>query len=313
MFTLYRKRGFSELVNDTFSFLKQHGRHFFKHYLIITGVFTLILCGVYYLLFKVYFEILFSAIGSNDAGYIDQNINNNLPLIIILCIALVVVGLFSFIINLSYPAIYLKLLDEHRETFGVTEVIREVKKNLSKYIIYLVGSIFIFLPILLVASFICVLLFFILIGIPIMLIIIPFIIGWMNLTLYFYINESLGFFEAMGKGSQVIIQKFWPTVFSNLIMLIIIQVVVTIITMIPYLIFFIGFFVPNLEQNLDTESGFAGLGIIMSIIIIVSVIINLILMNLIWINNGMLYYSHKETSENKQTLDDIDLIGTPDA
>lgn len=313
MFTLYRKRGFSELVNDTFVFLKQHGAHYFKNYLIITGAFTLIMAGAYYLLFKVYFEILLSAIGGNDPGYFEQNINNNLSMIIVLGIVLVVVGLLSFIINLSYPIVYLNLMEEDKKDFGVLEIIQKMKMNLSNYIIFLLGFMFIFIPILAVSLFISALLFFIIIGIPLLLIIMPAIIAWMNLTLYFMTNESLGFFEAMGKSFDGLTKKFWPATFSNLIMWVIVQVLLGIITMIPYIIYMFLFLVPSIEGNGDVEDTFASFGIIMSILIVISTLLNLILMNLVWINNGMLFYSFKEASENKQTLDDIDLIGTPDA
>jgi len=312
MFTLYRKRGFNELISDTFAFLKKYGSHFFKNYLIITGGFTLVICAIYYLLFKVYFEILFSAIGSGNPGYIEQNIENNLPLVFLLVSILFVVGVLSFIVNLSFPVVYKQLISENKTDFSSLEVFNAMKKHISKYFIFLLGTIFIFIPIIMVAAFISVLLFFVIIGIPIMLILIPFIIGWMNLSLYFYLNEPIGFFESMGKGFDGMTKNFWPATFSNLIMVVIIQVVLGVITMIPYMIYIFSFLVPAIENNADPAEPIMGMGIVFLVLMIVSVILNLILSNLIWINNGMLYYSLKETDENKQTIDNIDLIGTSD-
>lgn len=270
------------------------------------------ICAIYYLLFKVYFEILFSAIGGSEVGYIEQNLNNNLPLVVLLVSILFVVGVLAFIVNLSFPVIYTQLIAERKTDFDTREIIGVMKKQIGKYFIFLIGSIFIFLPIMLVAAFISALLIFVIIGIPIMLILIPFVIGWMNLTLYFYLNESIGFFEALGKGFNGMTKNFWPAVFSNLIMLVIIQVILSIITMIPYMIYIFSFIVPAVENNADPTESIMGIGMVFLVLMIVSVILNIFLSNLIWINNGMLYYSLKETENNTQTIDDIDLIGTID-
>ena len=40
---LYKSRGFGEYFQDTFAFLKQNGKHLFKHFFIINGIFLLIL------------------------------------------------------------------------------------------------------------------------------------------------------------------------------------------------------------------------------------------------------------------------------
>jgi len=40
---LYKSRDFSAFFQDTFAFLKQNGKHYFKHYFIVNGIFLMIL------------------------------------------------------------------------------------------------------------------------------------------------------------------------------------------------------------------------------------------------------------------------------
>lgn len=96
-----------------------------------------------------------------------------------------------------------------------------------------------------------------------------------------------------------------------MIMIIIIQIVMTIFTTIPYL-----FGMANLFTDFSPQSGqinpdqFSALAILMTVVMVFSLVANYILSNLIIVNQGLIYYSQKETEENTSANHTIDLIGT---
>ena len=59
---LYKSRDFSAFFQDTFTFLKQNGKHYFKHFFIVNGIFLLILMVIGYFLTKFYSEFLFGGV-----------------------------------------------------------------------------------------------------------------------------------------------------------------------------------------------------------------------------------------------------------
>jgi len=48
----------------------------------------------------------------------------------------------------------------------------------------------------------------------------------------------------------------------------------------------------------------------MLLVFVLSVVLNFFMQNLLLINNGVIYYSIREESENNTPKNDIDLIGT---
>ena len=87
---LYKSRGFSEFFQDTFSFLKQNGKHYFKHFFIINGIFLLILMVIGYFISKFYSEFLFNGIlqSENSNTVLDNYMNENIGVFVLLIIDL---------------------------------------------------------------------------------------------------------------------------------------------------------------------------------------------------------------------------------
>ena len=313
MFQLFKNRNFSDYISDTFSFFKETGKHFFTHYFIINGGFLLILSVLFYVVFKVYFEVLFSNIGAvdQDFGSMESYFNNNIGLIIGVVVVLVLLILFVSLLNFAYPIIYLNLYDKNQgDSFTTSDVLKEMKNNLGRLIGYFIKLFLISIPILLVLGGIMVLLMFIIIGIPLLFIIMPAYLAWMNLSLYVYINSKTGFLDALSKGFQLMKEKFWPNIGSNLIMLIIVYVLLTVLTMIPYAIGIASVFTSAQSQNFEDENPFSFIGIMFTIIFVLWVLLIYILNNILLINNGVIYYSLRENSENNQQQSAIDSIGS---
>lgn len=91
-----------------------------------------------------------------------------------------------------------------------------------------------------------------------------------------------------------------------------VQTIQGIITIIPYLIAIGSLFVStqNLQDsNLQSDS-YSTFGIIIAVIMVFSVLLSYIFNNFIVINQGLIYYSMHEETENHTTKNQIDLIGT---
>ena len=114
-------------------------------------------------------------------------------------------------------------------------------------------------------------------------------------------NSNIGFLDALSKGFQLMKEKFWPIVGSNLVMVFILQIILNVLTMIPYVIGMASIFTSDqVINNSDSDETFSFLGIVMAIIFVFSILVNYILNNIILINNGVIYYSLRENEENNQ-------------
>lgn len=310
MFQLFKRRNFSDYISDTFTFFKVTGRHFFKNYFIINGVLLLILMTLSYFVFQVYFEMLFSNIGTNAPNFLEDYFNNNIGLIVGVFLFFIIIILFVSLINYSYPVIYLNLYDKHKgENFDTKELITELKSKLGRIIIFFLVILLLAFTAGLVILALLVGLFFIIIGIPIAIILGPAILAFIQLSFYEYLNSELGVFAALGKGFEKLKQNFWPIVGSTLVMHIIVQIVVSVFTLIPYAIGMASFFT-SLENQGSQEDTLSFISILFVVIMCISLLFTYIINNLLVVNNGIIYYSLREENENKTTLSGIDLIGT---
>lgn len=313
MITLFKKRTFSDLLSDSFNFFKLEGKHFFKNYFIVNGIFLLLLIVLSYFLFQVYFEALTSGMASNgNSGYnfAEKLFNNNFGLIVGGAIFFAVLMLFITLLNFAYPVIYLKLYEKNNgNNFQISDIVKELKSKIGKMFLFFLLSLVTIFPLIVILLLILVLLSFLIIGIPLLIITFPLLFSLMSLSLYEYLNNDSGFFNAIGKAFSYIFKQFWPILGSTIIIYIIIQTVMTIVSMIPYFIGMISIF-STIEENPNSQETFSTLGILMIVVFIISILANYILHNLLMINQGMIYYSIREKIENKSSFSDIDSIGT---
>jgi len=314
MITLFKKRSFSDFLSDSFNFFKLEGKHFFKNYFIVNGIFLLLLIALSYFLFKVYFEAMSSTISSSgNPGYnfAEDLFENNIALIIGGGIFFGILMLFITLINFAYPVIYLKLYDKHNgNSFEIKDIVRELKSKIGKMFMFFLLSFVTIFPLIIILLVVIVLLSFLIVGIPLLILTFPFLFSLMSLSLYEYLNNGEGFFSAIRKAFGYIFKQFWPILGSTIIIYIIIQTIMTIISMVPYLIGMISIFSTVSENGMENEAdAFSALGILMTVIFIISILANYILHNLLMINQGMIYYSIRERIEHKSSFTDIDSIG----
>ncbi|MCK0110060.1 hypothetical protein MWU58_12195 [Flavobacteriaceae bacterium S0825] len=310
---LYKSRGFSAFFQDTFTFIKLNGKHYFKHFFIVNGVFLLILMAIGYFISKFYTDIVFGGVlQGNSNTQIEEYMNENFGIFILLMIFFLVVALIAGLISYSYSAIYLKLYAENDgKNFETKEIIQMYKQNLGKLFIFLLCGILLGIPLIFVLGIGAFVLMITIIGI----LLLPFLAGsfslFYNMTLMEYIRQERGIWDSFGYAWTLMTSKFWASIGSVGLFYLMAYVVQNVITMIPYL-FFLGDMFTSAQQgeSLNPEEVGASLMVMMLVIFFITFIVGIILNNITQLNQGIVFYSLKEDNENINTKSVIDQIGS---
>lgn len=311
MFTLFKKRDFSDYVSDTFQFFRVTGKHYLKSYFTICGIMLLLLVVFSYFLFQVYFDFFLNFGKANNNATIFQNyIQNNIPLIIGGAVFMFLFIVLMSMLNYSIPVIYMELYAKNKgNNFETKDILAKFKANFGKILAFFLGLIFLITPLLMLVFVILILLCFILIGIPLLLFAVPTAVSWITLSFYEYLNHDKGFFESLGCGFRHIKIQYFPNVGSLIIMYIIIQIGMSVFTLVPYMFGMVSIITSNQNQTATNDS-VSTVKIMLTIVMVISILMSYILNNLLLVNQGLVYYSRREFDENISSQDSIDLIGS---
>jgi len=310
---LYKSRGFSAFFQDTFTFIKLNGKHYFKHFFIVNGIFLLILMAIGYFISKFYTDIVFGGVlQGNSNTQIEEYMNENFGIFILLVFVFTIVALIAGLISYSYSAIYLKLYAENDgKNFETKDIVQVYKQNLGKLFIFLLCGILLAIPLAIVLGIGAFVLMITIIGI----LLIPFLAGafslFYNMTLMEYLQAKRGIWDSFGYAWTLMTSKFWASIGSVGLFYLMAYVVQNVITMIPYL-FFLGDMFTSAQQgeNLNPEEVGASLMVMMLVIFFITFIVGIILNNITQLNQGIVFYSLKEDNENINTKSVIDQIGS---
>ncbi|MDO5636973.1 MAG: hypothetical protein Q4G18_06945 [Myroides sp.] len=314
IFQLFKIRGFGDYISDTFQFVKFQGKNYFKNYLKFAFVPILLLMVCMSVIGTFYYRVLTSTFGFTGGETIDNSfITQNAVMLVIGIIALLVASLYLGLVNYSYPVYYMHLLGKNAEEKPQLRSIKSLfKEDFSRLLAFGILSFLVFFIIGLIATAISIALMFIIIGIFVFMLVIPFFITWYSLTLFFYIDKKQSFFDAFKHAFYAITNNFWSVVGASLCMLIIVQVVSSIVTMIPYMITMFGL-IFGLEQGGGMESidgsSISIYLVLMVLVYCLSILVSTILSHLLLIQTGLVYYSEREKLEYKTVRESIDAIG----
>ncbi|TDS56892.1 hypothetical protein [Myroides indicus] len=304
MFTLFKKRTFSDYISDTFTFLKLERKPFFKNFLSLCGplLLGLVVC-VYFLT-----DIFFHAIQSSNNDAIDDFITSNVLLGVLLGLITFVLFIIISVISYAYPVFYLKRMSEKKEDYQTLPPLKLlIKKSFGRLFVFGLGTLFLITPLILIAFSISAVLIFLLVGIPLLIILFPATASWISVAFFEYTTNNTGFFAAYSVSFNIIKQNFWVIIGNTFVFQLIIQIITSVFTLFPQM-FFYGGLLTSTSSTADLEQTLAFklfVIAIMVISIIVSVIINVVLL----INQGLIYYSAREHKENNQSHFDIESIG----
>ncbi len=304
---LYQTRTFGDYFQDTFSFFKNNGKHFFKNYFIINGVFLLILLVLGYFLTEFYTDFLFGGIISNDSTAVDAFINENGFIFGLIAFLFLIVGLIAGVVSYAYVPIYLKLYAvENEKNFDTNDITAVYKSNVSKLIIFLLTSILLAIPLMIVMMIVMFVLMITMIGI----LLLPFVLAALMLfyfmTLSEYLDGDKGIWDCFGYSWELIKLKFWPTVGAVGLFYLMAYIAQNIVIIIPYVFGVASIF----SVNNDPEETASKMKVVMLIVFFLSFILGAILNNLTQLNQGLVYYSLKEENEHVNTKSIIDQIGS---
>lgn len=308
---LYKSRDFGAYFSDTFSFLKKFGRHFYKNFLVVNGVFILLLMVLTYFFFKFYTEFIRATLNNpNDSTFIDSYLNDNGLAFGLLGLAFLLVAIFMGVITYSFTPIYIGLVERNSgSNFDTSEIIKAIRANFGRIVVFCLISIALFIPLLAVLFIVIVILAFTFIGIVLMPLPIAFIMLLYHTTFMEYLNSNKGFFESMGYAYNLIKTRFWASVGCVLLFYIMLQVLQTIVTMVPYIAGMASIFTNPQSFEANPQESLTTMFTVMTVVFVLSFLLSLLGNCILQMNQAIIYYSLKEEAENIGSKSIIDEIG----
>jgi len=310
---LLQIRGFNEFFQDTFAFIKQNGKHYFKHYFIINGFFLVLLAAMSYIFLSFYSSVLFNPSsfveGSINENQLDNFMNDNFGLFIIGLIAFIIIVLFAGIVSYAYTPIYLKLYNENNgKNFSTKEIINTYKNNIGKLLMFVLLGILIGIPLSIVMGLSVFVLAITIVG----MLLIPLVIGAFTLlynnTLLEYLHKKRNFWDAMSYSWTLITSKFWHAV-GCVGIFYIMSSIIQFAVQITSTLFMTARSLTAVETSDNPFEQPASVIIVMAGLFIVQFVASILMNNMIQISQGIIYFSLKEEKENINTKDVIDQIG----
>ena len=308
MFQLYKPRDFGLFFKDTFVFLRMHGKHFFKNYIIVTGIALLILAIITFI-FNLSFQSssLFPSV--NSSVTYDDNLGTIFLYLILYILALALLGIYVY----AYVPVYFKLFEKYQGVnFGSKEIFSELSQNMGKLFKFILAGILIGIPTFILVGIVSFILSITIIGIPLILFLIAHVSFFYHTALMEYIKtENKGIFDCFGYSYELSFQKFFPTIGAVGIFLLIAVIIQLSFGVIQYLFLMIMGVVSldNFNAGYDLEE-WSFVYIVVSLLGIVGSIINFFISTTIQVNQGVVYYGLKEEKENINTQFTIDEIGS---
>lgn len=308
MFELFKKRDFGELFNDTFGLLRLKWKNYFGNYLKINFLIMVIFMVFAYFFSEFYSKALFGGVDNPEQfRYIEEFVTLNATLIGWAGIGMFILIMILSIIQISYPIMYLKLIENDVNYNPKTnEISTLIKQNFGRLLLF---GFLTFIVVGILASIAFVLSFFLIflvIGIFLLMILVPYISALIYLSMFHYIHKKSDYFDALGFAFNTIHNNFWKVIGSNLVLHLIIQIANMIITSIPAIIIFTMGFV-SMQETGDADASF--MTITFAVIYGISILLSMFMNNLIVVNFGLVYYGELERKESVFANSEIDQIG----
>lgn len=309
---LYKSRDFSEYFQDTFAFIKQNGRHLFKHFIIINGIPLMILLVLGYFFSKFYGDIFSEGMLNGNSSAIDSYINENSGGFSLLIITFVIIAFLAGMIWYAFVPFYLKLYQEKNGiNFSSSDIMNCYKTHLGKIFIFFICGLLLALPMLVGLSVLLLILAITIIGFLAM----PMVIGALSLlyqgALMEYIDDQRGIWGSFMYSWKLMRSKFWAAIGCVGLFYLMSYVIQNVIAIIPY-----AFGMVSLFTEIETNTAGDGTAIqktitvMMLAIFLLTFFVSSLLNIILQINQGVVYYSLKEDIENINTKSAIDLIGS---
>lgn len=277
----------------------------------------ILLVLVMYFGFKEFLEQFFNGDVSGQTYFFESYFEDNLGLTIITGIIIMIIYSFLMMLNFLYPVFYIRRIANGQKQVSVDEMISDLKTNSKKLIQLYFGLILLVIPAAFVLFAISYAMILILIGIPVVLLVVPTIFNAVMFLVYDFIYSDRGFFESLSyairsqfsyaNGSEK--TPYWKYWGSTTILFVLYYVITSVITAIPMFILMMRIMVTTTEKNIEQDPFAGGFGAVIMIVYGIAVIISSLLINILYVNSGLLYFDSRRDLHQKLDMEEIDTIG----
>ncbi len=264
-----------------------------------------------YFFSKFYTNVIFGGLLGNGSNMIDDYMNQNMGLFISFVIGFIIMALIAGVISFSFMPLYLKLYAERGgQNFGTSELISAYKSNIGRIFIFLICGFLLGIPLAIMMGIGAFILLITIIGI----LLIPVLIGaaslYYNITLMEYLEQKRGIWDSFGYALKLMTSKFWPAVGSVGLFFLMSYVIQSIFSLIPYIFGMASIFTTLENGSPNPEDLSSTMTLVMIAVFFLSFLAGAILGIMVQLNQGIIFYSLKEESENINTKSVIDQIGS---
>lgn len=317
MMQFYKKRDFGTFISDSFNFFKLYGKNYFKSYILINGLLLILLGVIGFIGFRDFFGKLSGSNLNGNVGYFEQYFEDNLGMFIVMGILIFLLYSALVTINFLFPVFYVKRVSKGNLHIKTDEIISDFKTNAGKIFKLYLGIIFLVVPGSIFLIGISGALMIVLIGFVLILFVLPTLFNVITFLTYDYFDSNRGFFGSLsyairsqfsypnGRESSPY-WKYWGTA---IILGIIYYVISLIFSFVPRLFFYGSIFTTTPDANFEQNPFTGTMGVIFFVVSIISAIVSMILMNLLYVNSGLMYYDSRTDLHQKVGLAEIETIG----
>ena len=286
-FIFYKKRGFSALIGDTFTFFKKYARNFFSNYLIVNGAIFAAVGIIAVAMFALYASSR-SSIGFGPTA--------------LLVLVLLLLSVFLVLFVICFPIAYTQLLEEapYRTDISAKEIFDRIRVMLPRAFTFGFISIFV-------------------VGIPYMFIlwgifrvlgeetvlfqlvsafVSTFMVLFLQQFMLIYIKDKMDYFPALEKVINQLKVGFWDKFGATFVMTLIISAITTAGVFVPIVIYMVALGLSGFEATVGNT-------ILIFILLLIAITVVFVASNFQTFLQILIHFGEKDG----EYTDEIDLIG----
>ena len=286
-FIFYKKRGFSALIGDTFTFFKKYARNFFSNYLIVNGA-------------------IFAATGIIFATMLilraSSSLSFGLGSAALFILVLLLLSFFLMLFVICFPIAYTQLLEEapYRMDISAKEIFDKIRVMLPRAFTFGFISIFVIgIP----YMFILWGIFRVLGGEPVLLQLVSafmstFMVLFLQQFMLIYIKDKMDYFPALEKVINQLKVGFWDKFGATFVMTLIISAIMTAGVFVPIVIYMVALGLSGVEATVGNT-------ILIFILLLIIITVVFVASNFQTFLQILIHFGEKDG----EYTDEIDLIG----
>ena len=286
-FIFYKKRGFSTLIGDTFTFFKKYARNFFSNYLIVNGA-------------------IFAATGIIFAAMLilraSSSLSFGLGSAALFILVLLLLSFFLMLFVICFPIAYTQLLEEapYRMDISAKEIFDKIRVMLPRAFTFGFISIFVVgIP----YMFILWGIFRVLKGEHVLLNLVSafvstFMVLFLQQFMLIYIKDKMDYFPALEKVINQLKVGFWDKFGATFVMTLIISAITTAGVFVPIVIYMVALGLSGFEATVGNT-------ILIFVLLLIIITVVFVASNFQTFLQILIHFGEKDG----EYTDEIDLIG----